>query len=79
MECWECATVITQISEEELQVLLALQQSEYQNFKQQPEKAEGWLSAGAYQLKKDMDRVGVAANTVVASTIINADVTIMKR
>ena len=63
----------------ELQVLLELQQNEYQKFKTQPEKAKGWLSAGAYKLVKNIEPARIAANTIVASTIINADATIVKR
>ena len=63
----------------ELQVLLALQQAEYQKFKRQPKKAEGWLNTGAYKLNKNIDPASIAANTIVASTIINADATIVKR
>ncbi|MEM1121048.1 MAG: DUF1553 domain-containing protein [Bacteroidota bacterium] len=63
----------------ELKVLLELQQAEYKKFKQQPEKAKGWLSVGAYKLIKNIEPARVAANTIVASTILNADATIVKR
>ncbi len=64
---------------EELQVLLELQQAEYQKFKLYPAKAKGWLTAGASPIKEDMEAALIAANTIVASTIINADATIVKR
>ena len=64
---------------EELQILLALQQTEYQKFKLYPAKAKGWLKTGAYPIKQEMETALIAANTVVASTIINADATIVKR
>lgn len=66
-------------SDGELQVLLELQQTEYQKFKQSPAKAKGWLQSGAYALVKNIEPARIAANTVVASTIINADATIIKR
>ena len=68
-----------QPTEDELQVLLELQQAEYQNFKVKPKKIKGWLSQGAYQLVKNIEPARIAANTIVASTIINADATIVKR
>ena len=66
-------------SQGELDVLLELRKAEYQKFEQHPEKLKGWLNAGDYQLSKNIDPVELASNAVVASTIINADATIMKR
>ncbi|MEM6320813.1 MAG: DUF1553 domain-containing protein, partial [Bacteroidota bacterium] len=63
----------------ELEVLLSLQNAEYQKFKTQPQKAKGWLKQGAYQLTERIEPARIAANTVVASTIINADATVVKR
>lgn len=66
-------------SDGELQVLLELQQMEYQKFKANPAKAKGWLAIGEYQLNEVIEPARLAANTIVASTIINADATIVKR
>lgn len=63
----------------ELDLLLELQQAELQKFTQQPEKIKGWLSAGEFVPLDDQEPALLAANTVVASTILNADATIIKR
>ncbi|MEM9917243.1 MAG: DUF1553 domain-containing protein [Bacteroidota bacterium] len=65
--------------EGELDVLLELQQKEYEKFVRHPEKMSGWLKAGAYELDAKLPPEKVAANAVVASTILNADATIIKR
>lgn len=39
----------------------------------------GWLNTGAYLVKENPDQYEWAANTVVASAILNADATITKR
>lgn len=66
-------------SEGELQVLLDLQQTEYEKFISHPEKMKGWLTAGAYEVDQKIALALLVANTVVASTILNADATIIKR
>jgi len=66
-------------SEKELALLLELQKSEYQKFKTESDKAKGWLKAGLYKLDNALDLSQVAANAVVASTILNSDATITKR
>ena len=64
---------------EELEVLLQLQEEEYTKFKKQPQKMKGWLSSGRYQIDERIEQALLAANTVVASAILNADATIYKR
>lgn len=64
---------------EELKLLLALQQSEKVKFEQETNKMNGWLNAGDYVLNDQFDQTTLAANTVVASTIINADAAVVKR
>lgn len=64
---------------QELQLLEELRQSEYEKFKQHPAKAAGWTQAGEFTVPKDMAPALLAANAVVASTLINADATIVKR
>ncbi|WP_298536820.1 DUF1553 domain-containing protein [uncultured Algibacter sp.] len=63
----------------ELEVLRALQISELEKFRKNEAKAEGWISLGAYTLAANDDKALVAANAVIASTIINSDAFITKR
>ena len=63
----------------ELNLLLNLQKETYQSFKNNPEKTKGWLKTGLYKIGENVDSALVAANTVVASTILNSDATITKR
>jgi len=65
--------------QKELDLLAALQQMELKKFRKNPEKQNGWLNAGQYQVNKTMDRTMIAANAVVASTILNSDATLTKR
>ncbi len=67
------------IKAEELRLLAELQQGEYKKFKENRAKAEGWLNTGEFRIEDDEDAALVAANAVVASTIMNSDATIMKR
>ena len=64
---------------DELQVLLEQQQQEIQKFKTESTKTEGWLTAGDFALDSSIDPALLAANAVVASTIINADASVIKR
>ena len=63
----------------ELDLLVKLQAFEYQKMVQQPDKTKGWLASGNYQLNPDLDPNWLAANTVVASAIMNSDASITKR
>lgn len=64
---------------EELDILKELQKREYAKLVEKEEKAMGWLAAGEYQHDSSLDPKMIAANAVVASTIMNADATITKR
>lgn len=66
-------------TEKETNLLNNLYNRELDRFKQSPEKAKGWLNAGMYKLDVLVDKTMVAANAVVASTILNSDATITKR
>ena len=66
-------------SRKEIVLLTNLQQIEYRLFKSNPNKIKGWLNTGLYKINKTLDPSLVAANTVVASTILNSDATITKR
>lgn len=63
----------------ELKILIQLQKDEYADFKKNPSKTTGWLNSGAFRISKKDDNALIAANAVVASTIMNADATITKR
>jgi hypothetical protein len=66
-------------NEKQLALLSALQQNEYNKFKASPHKLKGWLNTGLYKIDKTLDPYWVAANSVVASTILNSDAAITKR
>ncbi len=63
----------------EIELLMLLQQQEVKNFRAYPTKITGWLKAGQYKIEKTLEPAVVAANAVVASTIMNSDATITKR
>jgi hypothetical protein len=64
---------------EEMALLLELREKEYQKFREYPAKMTGWLTAGAAEVDQTIPPPQLAANTVVASTIINTDAAIIKR
>lgn len=66
-------------NQNELKLLINLQKSEYEKFSANLDKAKGWLQTGAFKLSDTDNKALVAANAVVASTIMNADATITKR
>ncbi|MCP9770575.1 DUF1553 domain-containing protein [Lacihabitans sp. LS3-19] len=66
-------------SEAEIKLLIELREKEYQKFKADPDKAKGWISAGLSKINPSLDPSAIAANTVVASTILNSDATLTKR
>ena len=68
-----------EVSTEELEVLKKLQLTEYNNFKTNSKKARGWLNAGNYKVDASLDANMVAANSIIASIIINSDASITKR
>ncbi len=68
-----------QISQKELQLLVALQQEEYDRFNGDISKAKGWLASGDFAFDPDDNLSMIAANAIVASTIMNSDATITKR
>ena len=67
------------ISDKELEVLSKLQETEYAKFKINLEKTKGWLNTGEFKISNSDDKALVAANAVVASTIMNSDASITKR
>ncbi|MFH6602559.1 DUF1553 domain-containing protein [Maribacter algicola] len=67
------------IQDRELKLLADLRLEEYEKFKTNEQKAEGWLNTGEFRISNTNDEALVAANAVVASTIINSDAVITKR
>jgi len=66
-------------TKEELQLLLELKETEYKKFTINTTKMDGWLNTGAFRLSENEDKALIAANAVVASTIMNSDAAITKR
>ncbi len=67
------------IQDEELKLLVDLRLEEYEKFKTNGQKTEGWLNTGEFRITNVDDEALVAANAVVASTILNSDAAITKR
>ncbi|MEM7380966.1 MAG: DUF1553 domain-containing protein [Bacteroidota bacterium] len=68
-----------EIRKEERELLSELQKEEYNKFKSNPKKSQGWLNSGAFRINAADDTALIAANAVVASTIMNLDAMITKR
>lgn len=64
---------------DELSLLLELRDKEYRKFKSDKNKTKGWLNAGAYKTDRSGDPALLAADAVLASTILNMDASISKR
>ncbi|WP_344788967.1 DUF1553 domain-containing protein [Postechiella marina] len=67
------------ITDQELSVLTKLQKEEFKKFDSNLEKTKGWLQTGAFKISDTDNKALIAANSVVASTIMNADASITKR
>ena len=67
------------IKKEELDLLIELQKHEYKKFRSMEYKTEGWLNTGEFRISDRDSKALVAANAVLASTIINSDAAITKR
>jgi hypothetical protein len=63
----------------EVDLLAELRKNQLEKFIKNPEKVTGWLHAGQYRVASNSDTLQIAANAVVASTILNSDATITKR
>ncbi|WKN41157.1 DUF1553 domain-containing protein [Tunicatimonas pelagia] len=66
-------------SEQELTVLNTFYRKQKNDFQESPEKMTGWLATGEFEAEPCIDKQALAAYTVVASTVMNADATVMKR
>ena len=62
----------------EINTLKELYKNQLELFNQFPEKADGWLSIGEYQIDPKLNKADLAANMVVASTIMNSESAISK-
>ncbi|NBS18703.1 MAG: DUF1553 domain-containing protein [Flavobacteriia bacterium] len=67
------------VKKEELNLLSELQSHEYEKFRTKKHKTEGWLNTGQFRISDRDSKAMVAANAIVASTIINSDAAITKR
>ncbi|MDL5514164.1 DUF1553 domain-containing protein [Arenibacter sp. M-2] len=67
------------IKDNELQLLVELQEKECKKFATNLERTKGWLNTGEFKLGDGDDKAMVAANAVVANTIMNGDACITKR
>lgn len=67
------------IKKEELELLLDLQSHEFKKLKSKKYKTEGWLNTGEFRISNNYNKARIAANAIVASTIINSDAAITKR
>ena len=63
----------------EVDLLAKLQVAQLSRFSKAPGKMKGWLSTGQYRVDSTLNAAQVAANAVVASTIMNSDATLTKR
>ncbi|MCF2517409.1 DUF1553 domain-containing protein [Dyadobacter sp. CY351] len=66
-------------SPKEVVLLMDLQRKQVEKFSKEPGKALGWLAQGQFVIDKKMDLTQIAANAVVASTILNSDASLTKR
>jgi hypothetical protein len=65
--------------EKEVDLLVSLQKLEREKFSKNPKKMTGWLNTGQYKADQSVDPALLAANSVVASTILNSDASLTKR
>jgi hypothetical protein len=63
----------------ELKLLADLRETSLIKFRQNPAKAKGWLNLGQHKSSLPVEPALLAANAVVANTIMNADASITKR
>ena len=68
-----------QPSESEVKLLKLLRNEELKKFRADINRTKGWLSAGQFKVNKDLEPALVAANSVLASVILNSDATLTKR
>jgi len=64
---------------QEVTLLMKLRDAEQTKFRAHPAKTKGWLHTGQYIADKKLNAALVAANAVVANTILNSDAALTKR
>jgi hypothetical protein len=68
-----------QPSNSELKLLQKLRNEELKKFRADINRTKGWLSAGQFKVNKNLEPALVAANSVLASVILNSDAALTKR
>jgi hypothetical protein len=63
----------------EVELLTALRDTEQKKFSAHPEKTKGWLHTGQHSAGTKLNAALLAANAVVANTILNSDAALTKR
>lgn len=63
----------------EIALLQELKENELKKFKANPSRIKGWITAGQHRVDALLDPASVAANAVVANTILNSDAFLTKR
>ncbi|MFN5422169.1 MAG: DUF1553 domain-containing protein [bacterium] len=63
----------------EVDLLIKLQKSQFDTFEKYPFRSKGWLATGQYVADINIPVATLAANTVVANTILNSDACLTKR
>ncbi len=66
-------------NQNELAILKDLYEEEYDAFSKNPSKAQLLIHAGEFPVDKKLNSIALAANTIVASTIMNFDEFVIKR
>ncbi|MCE7064635.1 DUF1553 domain-containing protein [Dyadobacter sp. CY326] len=66
-------------SQQEVALLLELRKKQLDKFQKSPRKMAGWLAEGQFNVDKKLNAALIAANAVVASTILNSDASLNKR
>ncbi|MGB3586946.1 MAG: DUF1553 domain-containing protein, partial [Tunicatimonas sp.] len=74
-----CSLTARHPSDKELQVLDTFYNKQRADFQLSPQKIDGWLEIGEFAAEQTIDRQELAAYAVIASTVMNADATVVKR
>ncbi len=64
---------------DELEALVDLYQSAFAAYEKDPEEAQELLHVGEHPVNDELDQLTLAANTLIASTVMNYDEFVMKR
>ena len=64
---------------EEMNLMKELYSTEFDLFRQQPQRASQWLGTGKHSVNQQLDKTVLASCTLLASTLLNFDEFVMKR